>query len=115
MNRFQKVFITAVFLSLPVISFSQSKKENFVGKWQAPKGAIIIVTILGDGFIGKTEKENATVLKDVELLEGKWQAVVLNPQENLIAKCELILYPTKLKIVVKKGIFRKTLYWTKVV
>ena len=114
MNRFQKSFILAIFLFLPTIFFSQNRKENFVGKWKAPKGAIIIVTLLGDGFIGKTEKENAIVLKDVHLLKGKWQAVVLNPKENLIAKCELIVYPTKLKIIVRKGIFYKTLYWTKV-
>lgn len=114
MNHFQKILITTLFLLLQVTIFSQNTKENFVGKWKAPKGAIIIITVLGDGFIGKTEKEEAIVLKDVKFLYGKWHGIVLNPQEHLTAKCELISYPTKLKIIVKKGIFSKTLYWTRV-
>jgi hypothetical protein len=114
MNRFKRVFITIIILSFQILLFSQTKKENFVGKWKAPKGAIIIVSILDDAFIGKTEKENAIVLKDVKYSNGRWRGVVLNPKEKLTAKCELVLYPTKIKIIAKKGMFRKTLYWKKV-
>jgi len=92
---------------------AQNATDDFTGKWKAPKGAIIIISILDDAFIGKTEKENTIVLTNVKFLEGKWQAIILNPQENIIAKCELILYPTKLKIIAYKGIFSKTLYWIK--
>ena len=109
-----KLIITILFLCIQTLLFSQNQKENFVGKWKAPKGAIIIISILGDSFIGKTEKEKVIVLKDVELIKEKWQGVILNPKEHIIAQCELILYPTKLKIIVKKGMFHKTLYWTKI-
>jgi hypothetical protein len=104
------------FLILPSIQFQQknhSTKEDFVGRWKAPKGAIVVVSVLDEGFIGTTEIENALVLKDVKYLNGKWKATIMNPKEKLIAKCELILLPTKIKIIARKGIFRKTLYWTK--
>jgi hypothetical protein len=114
MNKLKKAFITTLLVVVQLLLFCQDKKEDFVGKWEAPKGAIIIVSILDDAFIGKTENENAVVLKDVEFSQGKWRAVVLNPKENIIAKCELILYPTKIKIIARKGLFRKTIYWKKV-
>ncbi len=95
------------------VVFAQKIIDDFTGKWKAPKGDIIIVTNSNEGFIGRTEIENVVVLKDVRFVNGKWQAVVLNPKENLIAKCELILYPTKLKVIAKKGVFRRTSYWVK--
>lgn len=114
MNGFIKVNITLIFLLLHLFLLSQNTKENFVGKWKAPKGAIIIISLLDDAFIGKTEKENAIVLKDVVFVKGRWYGVVLNSLEHLTAKCELILYQRKIKIIARKGIFHKTLYWTKV-
>lgn len=113
MNQSVKMILIVAFLLLTSVLFTQNKKENFIGRWKAPRGTIIIITILGDAFIGKTEKENVIVLKDVRFSEGKWFAVILNPQENIIAPCELIVYPTKLKIIASRGIFHKTLYWIK--
>ncbi len=113
MTQVPKIFITTALMFFQILFFAQSKKENFVGKWKAPKGAIIIISIFEDGFIGKTEKEDATVLKDVKLMKGKWEGVVLNPRENKIAKCELFLVDNRLKIIARKGMFHKTLYWTR--
>lgn len=101
------------FLLVALFSFAQKASDDFTGKWKAPKGAIIIVSKTDEGFIGKTEAENALVLKDVKFEINKWTAIIMNPKENLVAKCELLLQPTKLKIVAKKGMFFKTLYWTK--
>lgn len=115
MNKYIIVPITLVFLLVQMVAFAQNKNENFVGKWKAPKGDIIIITVLGNGFVGKTAKQNVIVLKDVHFSQNKWQGVVLNPRDHIIAKCELILYPTKLKIIARKGVFSKTLYWKKVV
>jgi len=94
-------------------TFAQKAIDDFTGKWKAPKGAIIIVTKTTEGFIGKTEAEDVLVLKDVRFTNNKWTAIVMNPKENLIAKCELVLQTTKLKIIAKKGFFHKTLYWVK--
>lgn len=109
----KKVISLISILLLHQLLFSQNTKEDFVGKWKAPKGEIIIVSVLEDAFIGKTEKEESIVLKNVKLLNGKWYAVILNPKENISAECELILYPTKIKIIARKGMFHKTLYWKK--
>jgi uncharacterized protein (DUF2147 family) len=92
---------------------AQKINDDFTGKWKAPKGAIIIVTKTADSFIGKTELEKAVVLKDVKFANGKWKAVVLNPKEHLVANCELILEPGKLKIIVRKGILHKTIIWAR--
>jgi len=105
------LIITHIFFTL--IVYAQKASDDFSGKWKAPKGAIIIVSKTAEGFIGKTEVEDALVLKDVQYKNKKWTAIVMNPKEKLTAKCELILQPTKLKIIAKKGIFRKTLYWKK--
>ncbi|MBC7412776.1 MAG: hypothetical protein H7331_10035 [Bacteroidia bacterium] len=115
MNKRIKTSVVLLFLFLQMQAFAQNKKENFVGKWKAPKGDIIIISVLGKSFVGKTAKQNIVVLKDVKFSENKWQGVVLNPREHITAKCELILYPNKLKIIARKGVFTKTLYWKKVV
>lgn len=107
------IFILLAILFFNKVVFAQKITDDFSGKWKAPKGAIIIVTKVDDGFIGKTEIEKAVVLKDVKFYNGKWIAVVLNPKADLVANCELILYSTKLKIIAKKGVFRRTLYWIK--
>lgn len=109
----RKTICIIAFLSFAQFSYAQKANDDFTGKWKAPKGAIIIVSKTDEGFIGKTEAENALVLKDVKFSNNKWTAIVMNPKENLTAPCELILQPTKLKIIAKKGMFFKTLYWTK--
>ncbi len=109
----KKTGIAISFMFFAIFSFSQKANDDFTGKWKAPKGAIIIVSKTDEGFIGKTEAEDALVLKDVKFDHNKWTAIVMNPKENLVAKCELILQPAKLKIIAKKGMFHKTLYWTK--
>lgn len=109
----KKIGIVLGSLFFAMFSFAQKANDDFTGKWKAPKGAIIIVSKTDEGFIGKTEAENVLVLKDVKFNNNKWTATIMNPKENLIAKCELILQPDKLKIIAKKGMFHKTLFWTK--
>ncbi|MDP1799990.1 MAG: hypothetical protein Q8L81_01465 [Bacteroidota bacterium] len=92
---------------------AQKISDDFTGRWKAPKGAIIIVTKTTDGYIGKTELEKAVVLKDVKFANDKWTAIVLNPKENLVANCELVLQQSKLKIIVRKGILYRTIIWVK--
>ncbi len=107
------IIVVTGILFINVLTFAQTLNDDFAGKWKAPKGAIIIVTKSNDGFIGKTELENVVVLKDVKFYNGKWTAIVLNPKEHIKAKCELILEPTKLKIIVRKGVLYKTIIWVK--
>jgi hypothetical protein len=101
-----------MFLSTSISA--QKASDDFTGRWKAPKGDIIKVYKTKSGFIGKTVKEGIVVLKDVKFIEGKWQAIIMNPRENIIADCELILETNKIKIIATKGIFQKKLYWLKV-
>lgn len=109
-NRYILIAIT---LCISSLTFGQKENDDFTGRWKAPKGAIIIVSKPNNSFIGKTELENVVVLKDVKFFNRKWTAVVLNPQEHLIANCELKLEQNKLKIIVRKGILYKTITWIK--
>lgn len=93
---------------------AQMASDDFSGHWKAPKGDTIKVYKTKTGFIGKTVKEGEIVLKNVKFVVDKWTAIIMNPRENIIAECELILEAGKLKIIAKKGPFQKTLYWTKV-
>lgn len=109
-----KIISLSVLLSLfSCFLFAQKSTDDFSGKWKAPKGAIIIVSKHKDSFIGKTEVESAVVLKDVKFDDNKWTAIVMNPKENKIAKCELLLEKNILKIIAKKGVLYKTIIWTK--
>ena len=54
MNKRIKTSVVLLFLFLQMQAFAQNKKENFVGKWKAPKGDIIIISVLGKSFVGKT-------------------------------------------------------------
>lgn len=110
MNRY---ILIAFSLCISSLIFAQKKNDDFTGRWKAPKGAIIIVSKSNNSFIGKTELEDVVVLEDIRFFKGKWTAVVLNPKEHLIAKCELKLEQNKLKIIVRKGILHKTITWIK--
>lgn len=92
---------------------AQNVNDDFSGRWKAPKGAIIIVSKNADGFVGRTEKEKAIVLKDVNYANDKWVAIVLNPKEKIVARCELMLEKNQLKIIVRKGVLYKTITWIK--
>ncbi len=109
----KKINLLIAFLLFSPFIFSQKPTDDFSGKWKAPKGAIIIVSKYQDSFIGKTEIEGAVVLKEVKFDNNKWTAIVMNPKENKIAKCELLLENTILKIIAKKGVLYKTIIWTK--
>jgi hypothetical protein len=105
------LIITILFLCH--LSFSQKSSDDFTGKWKAPKGAIIIVTKTNEGFLGHTEAEHALVLKEVKFINNKWTGIVMNPKENLVAKCELLLQANAIKIIAKKAGFHRTIIWTK--
>jgi uncharacterized protein (DUF2147 family) len=93
--------------------FAQKASDDFTGKWKAPKGAIIIVSKTKEGFLGHTESEKALVLKDVKYINNKWTGIVMNPKENLVAKCELFLEANAIRIIAKKAGFHRTIIWTK--
>lgn len=101
------------FALLCSFGIAQKPTDDFSGHWKAPKGDVIKVYKTKSGFIGKTVKEGVIVLKNVKFVVDKWTAIIMNPRENIVADCELILESGKIKIIAKKGPFQKTLYWEK--
>lgn len=110
----KRSFIIVLLSLLCNFIIAQKASDDFSGRWKAPKGDLIKVYRTKHSFIGKTVKEGVVVLKDVKFHDGKWTAIIMNPKENIVADCELILEPGKIKIIAKKGPFQKTLYWEKV-
>ncbi len=109
--RITSLFIAIIFLHLS--SFSQKASDDFSGKWKTDEGAIISISNTENGFIGKAGVKEFVVLKDVKFAEGKWTGIVNNPKKNITAQCELKLETDRIKIVANKGLFSKTIYWTK--
>lgn len=108
-----KTSVAIGFVLISTFIIAQKASDNFSGRWIAPKGDVIRVYKTRRGFIGKTAKEGIVVLKNVKFADGKWTAIIMNPREDIIADCELILKPGKIQIIAKMGIFQKTLYWDK--
>jgi uncharacterized protein (DUF2147 family) len=52
-------------------------------------------------------------LKDINFSDGKWLSAIYNPKKDVTADCELYLEGNQLKIVASKGLFSKTVIWTK--
>lgn len=110
----KRTFIFMAFALLCNLIAAQKPTDDFSGHWKAPKGDVIKVYKTKSGFIGKTVKEGVVVLKNVKFVVDKWTAIIMNPKENIVADCELILEHGKIKIIAKKGPFQRTLYWEKV-
>ncbi len=110
---YKKIVVILWALLTSAVTFSQEATDDFTGKWKTAEGNSVVISKTGVGFIGQTVEKKIVVLKDINFSDGKWTAVVYNPIKDIIADCELFLEGTHLKIVATKGLFSKTIYWTK--
>ena len=102
-----------VSISLHLSSFSQKASDDFSGKWKTDEGVIISISKTENGFIGKAGIKDIVVLKSVKFADGRWSGIVYNPKKDITANCELQLETDRIKIIARKGLFSKTIYWTK--
>jgi uncharacterized protein (DUF2147 family) len=109
----KKIVLLSFLLFFITSVFAQKATDNFSGKWKTPDGVTIVIAKTGAGFIGMPEGKEAVVLNDVRFADGKWNGVITNPVEKKSSNCTLLLDNGKLKIVARKGMLSKTIYWTK--
>jgi hypothetical protein len=100
-------------LLITTAGFSQKATDDFSGKWKTEEGGIIEISRKELGFIGVGVLKKFVVLKDLQFKDGKWVSEMSNPTKNQTANCELLLEVNRIKIIARKGIFSKTLYWAK--
>ena len=93
--------------------FFKKATDDFSGKWKTEEGGKIEITKKAGGFIGVGIIKKLVILKDLQFITGKWVSEITNPLKNRTANCELFLENNRIKIIARKGIFSKTIYWTK--
>jgi hypothetical protein len=104
-------FLFLIFIKTTV--FSQKATDNFSGKWKTEEGGTIEVSRTESGFIGVGVARKYVVLKNLQFKNGKWVSEMTNPVKNQTANCELLLEGNRIKIIARKGLFSKTIYWEK--
>ncbi len=109
-----RLFISFLFLILlSNVAFSQKATDDFSGKWKTEEGGIVEISRFEKGFIGVGAVKKIVIMKDLEFVNGKWVSEMTNPTKHQTANCELVLEANRIKIIARKGIFSKTIYWTK--
>jgi uncharacterized protein (DUF2147 family) len=94
-------------------SFSQKPTDDFSGKWKTEEGGVVEISKKEAGFIGLGVPAKKVIIKDLQFKEGKWVSEINNPIKNVIANGEFLLDGNRIKIIAKKSVFSKTIYWTK--
>ena len=110
---FKKITVLLLALLTCVSIFAQDATDNFAGNWKTAEGKSVVIFKSDGRFIGQAAEKKIVVLKDINFSDGKWVAVVYNPLKDVTADCELFLEGNNLKSVATKGLFSKTIVWTK--
>lgn len=111
--KIKKIIVLLMALLISSVAFTQDAADDFSGKWKTEEGKSIVISKSGTGFVGQAVEKKIVILKDINFSSGKWVAVVYNPIKDVTADCELFLEGSQLKIVATKGLFSKTIVWTK--
>jgi hypothetical protein len=113
MNNYKKVLILSLIIFMGKFAYSQKSTDDFSGKWKTEEGSVIEISKKENGFIGLGVPAKKLIVKDLQFKDGKWVSEINNPIKNVTANGEFLIEGTRIKIVAKKSVFSKTLYWTK--
>ena len=100
-------------LLMTVFAMAQKFTDNFTGRWKTAEGAIIEINKSGLAFIGKPQGKDVVVINNLTFTDGKWQGILSNPKKNTTANCEAYLEGNKIRFVVRKGMMKKEIFWSK--
>lgn len=107
----KKVIFIALFSLLSAVGYSQKATDNFAGKWKADKGVIIDIVKKGNSFVGTAATK--VILDNLHFENGAWKGSLIKPEDKQQYNCTAVLDGNNLKLTVKKGMFSKTIVWTK--
>ena len=106
------LLIMFLFLSVSIVS-AQSAEDDFSGNWKTEQGPLVQITKSGDTFKGVNVEHDKTVLENLKFVDGEWTGTLIKPKDGSRYNCTAVLSGNKLKLTAKKGLFSKTLTWTK--
>jgi uncharacterized protein (DUF2147 family) len=109
----KKAVSLIITILVSVFTMAQKPTDNFSGQWKTAEGVIIEITKSGSTFFGKPQGNDVVILKDLVFTNSKWKGTLINPQKNKTANCEAYLEGNKIRFVVKKGMMKKELFWSK--
>lgn len=104
------IFLMFVSVSL---SFAQKADDNFSGNWISEQGPLVQITKSGDTFNGINVEHNKLVLENLKYNGSEWTGTLIKPKDGSKYDCTALLEGNKLNLTVKKGLFSKTIVWTK--
>ena len=106
------LMITLLFLSVTFAN-AQSADADFSGNWKTEQGPLVQITKSGDTFKGVNVEHNKLVLENLRFEDNKWTGTLIKPKDGSKYNCTATLNGNKLEFTVKKGLFSKTITWTK--
>ena len=110
---FNNIFlILFLFLSVSFVN-AQSAEDDFSGNWKTEQGPEVLITKSGDTFKGVNVEHDKLVLDNLKFEDGEWTGTLIKPKDGSRYNCTAVLSGNKLKLTAKKGLFSKTLTWTK--
>lgn len=110
---FNNIFlILFLFLSVSFVN-AQSAEDDFSGNWKTEQGPEVLITKSGDTFKGVNVEHDKLVLENLKFEDGEWTGTLIKPKDGSRYNCTAVLSGNKLKLTAKKGLFSKTLTWTK--
>ncbi len=113
MRNYKKAFILIILIFIGKFAFSQKSTDDFSGKWKTEEGGVIEISKKENGFVGLGVPAKKVIVKDLQFKDGKWVSELNNPIKNVTANGEFIMEGNRIKIIAKKSVFSKTIYWTK--
>jgi len=113
MRNYKKALILSLLVFMCKFAFSQKSTDDFSGKWKTEEGGVVEISKKENGFVGLGVPAKKLIVKDLQFKDGKWVSEISNPIKNVTANGEFIMEGTRIKIIAKKSVFSKTLYWTK--
>lgn len=100
-------------LLMTVFAMAQKSTDNFTGRWKTAEGTIIEINKSGLAFIGKPQGKDVLVINNLTFTDGMWNGILSNPKKYTTANCEAYLEGNKIRFVVKKGMMKREIFWSK--
>lgn len=101
-----------LFVSVSIAS-AQSAEDDFSGNWKTEQGPLVQITKSGDAFNGVNVEHDKLVLENLKFEDSEWTGTLIKPKDGSRYNCTAVLSGNKLKLTAKKGLFSKTIIWTK--
>lgn len=113
MKKHKSFALFTLMMLVGSFSYAQKQSDDFSGKWKTAEGGVVEISKKGNGFVGFGAINKLLIVKDLQFKDNQWVSEITNPIKNITVNAEFLLDGNKIKIIAKKSLFSKTIYWTK--